>query len=703
MANKKFLHCLRIQFYPNRFEDERICEVVEYCARFGFNNVMLFINAEEYNVGHMTIEEAKPWIATIKKAKAALEERGISVSLNPWMELGHLDRCRPLKVGQNFTTQTDYDGNKCEMVACPLCQNWKKYFLEFYTYLIKEIKPDTVWIEDDFRLHNHGDLHFGGCFCDLHMRRYNERLNADYTREEFTDLLFRKKPNARVRRAWLDVNRECMVSLAKDIGSAIKELGLGVKVGLMSSMHEKHALEGRDWHGLHRAFAYGGQMINRLHLPCYNEISAKEYYLQFNRLPFHCRALLPEKTVIYPELENGSFNTFTKDARFLRFQLESAIPLCINGMTYDIYDFVGNGIVHGLRYGEAISEITPYLNGVMRLGLKYNSLEGVILPIDEKTVYKRKAKITRFNDLTPDESHFNAYLTSIGLACKPSTQKKFVNKIVALGGGNAYNFTKKQLCDLFANNFVILEGGAARILIDRNLGYLFGASGYKTYLGEHDVHSYEEVASGVKINGKLGYRATAFGKAGDYVKIDYFGGLSNGAACGNGGSACAGGENACGGALADGACDEACAWSFVYDYLGNKIGAGAVSGKNFFVIPYVINGVYFEQYHDLRVALLKRALPKNVPLVYTNHAGTYVYNYKKDYKKGKKNVLITVNGTEEDFEVTNLRLQAISFSRVRAVDRVSGKLVNVEYEFDGENLTLKTQNEHLTTQTFVLE
>ena len=652
---------------PNHYEDERIEEIVEYCVKYGFKNVMLFINAEEYNVGHMTVEESKPWLETMKKAKKALQAAGITVSLNPWMELGHLDRCRPLKEGQNFTTQVDYDGNRCEMVACPLCENWKKYFLDFYRYIIQELEPDTVWVEDDFRLHNHGDLQFGGCFCELHMREYNARLGANYTREEFTDKLFRRSPEKRVKKAWLDVNRKCMVSLAQEIGKAVAELGLGTKVGLMSSMHDKHALEGRDWHGLQKGFAAGGEIINRLHLPCYDEISGKKYYLEFNRLPFHCRALLPKNTRIYPELENGSFTTFTKDARFLQFQLESAIPLCIQGMTYDIYDFVGNGIVHNLKYGEAVAEITPYLNGVTKLNLSYDSLEGIVLPIDEKTAYKRGASVASFADFYPDESFFNAYLSSLGLTVKASAKKSFAGKVVALGGGNAYNFTAKQLKALFKNNFVIVEGGAARVLIDRGLGALIGATGYETYVGEHNVHSYEQVKDGIAINGKKGYRATAFGKAGDYVKIEY--------------------------------ADESGAQSFVYDYFGNKIGVGDMDGGNYFVIPYVINGTYFEQYHDLRTTLLKAFLRKSkARLMFTEHAGVYAYLYQQKTRK----VLIVVNSTEEDFDRTELELQGLEFSRVFAVSRKSGRKNRVKYERQGNKAVFFTKNGHLTTQTFIL-
>ena len=43
---KKFLHCLRIQFPPKHYEDERIAEVVDYCVKYGFKNVMLFINMQ---------------------------------------------------------------------------------------------------------------------------------------------------------------------------------------------------------------------------------------------------------------------------------------------------------------------------------------------------------------------------------------------------------------------------------------------------------------------------------------------------------------------------------------------------------------------------------------------------------------------------------------------------------------------------------
>ena len=109
----RFLNCLRIGIVPGHFEEQRIENIVTFCKKYKFDNVMLFINNEEYNVGHMTKEEAVPWLAAIKRAKNALIDAGITVSLNPWMEIGHLDRGRKLKEGQDFVTQVDFNGRQC--------------------------------------------------------------------------------------------------------------------------------------------------------------------------------------------------------------------------------------------------------------------------------------------------------------------------------------------------------------------------------------------------------------------------------------------------------------------------------------------------------------------------------------------------------------------------------------------------------------
>ena len=94
MKYDKFHNCLRLQITCDELSEKRIEALVAHCVNYGFDNVMLMINTEEFNIGHITLEEAKPWVDVLKRAKEKLEEKGIVVSLNNWMELGHADRGR---------------------------------------------------------------------------------------------------------------------------------------------------------------------------------------------------------------------------------------------------------------------------------------------------------------------------------------------------------------------------------------------------------------------------------------------------------------------------------------------------------------------------------------------------------------------------------------------------------------------------------
>ena len=85
--------------------------------------------------------------------------------------------------------------------------------------------------------------------------------------------------------------------------------------------------------------------------------------------------------------------------------------------------------------------------------------------------------------------------------------------------------------------------------------------------------------------------------------------------------------------------------------------------------------------------------------MFTNHAGVYAYLYEQK----KRKVLIVVNSTEEDFDVTSLEMKNIEFSKVYKISRRSGRKVAVKHTKSGDKVDISTKNDHLTTQTFVLE
>lgn len=668
-VQNRFLNCLRIQIVPGYYEEQRIQSIVDFCKKNKFDNVMLCFNGEDYNVGHMTKEEAVPWVETMKRAKQAFAQVGISVSLQPWMEMGHLSRGRKLKEGQKFVTMRGYNGNQSEIVACPMDENWQKYYLDFYEFLIREIEPEVIWIEDDFRLHNHGpELEYGGCFCEHHMKAYNAKLGTDYTLDEFVDLLFRKNPNDDVKKAFLEVNRESMASLAERIGILVKSIGLGTKMALMSGVHICHSMEGRDWHRMHKGFAQSGPMINRLSLPMYlEEVSMKKYYQMFNEYTFTCRGFLPKECHILPELENSSFCTYAKDSEIVRFQAEASIPLEIEGMTYNIFDNVGNGAMEVFGYGQVIAEIEDYLTAVWESGYSYHKLSGVTILVNEHSAYNRPVKDNIW-DLQPDEFAFGSILQGHGISARCSAVKEFKDEVVVLAAGSVYNFSDEQLEKLFKDNHVIMDGKAAMNLIDRGKGRLIGASSHKQYVAHVDPVAYEEIEGDDLIFGVPGYRATAFKRSGDYISIIYD--------------------------------KQPKIKSRVYDYAGTELGYGTVlvEGKHL-IMPYIINRFYPDQMHPLRAHFICNYIDSlKKDFVRADYSNIYAY-----YSRGEENVLILVNPTQNTLPVTRFKMTGNSVKKLYEIGR-DGEVVEKAFSCDEDGFTVVDEPmKHLTTKTFIIE
>lgn len=664
----RYLNCLRIAIVPEHYEKQRINNIVEFCKKYKFDNVMLFINAEDYNLGHMTLEEAKPWLAAMKRAKVAFQEAGISVSLNPWIETGHIDRGRTLREGQNFVTMCDYNGKQCQMVACPMDENWFAYYSEFYELLIREVEPEVIWVEDDFRLHNHGDLEYGGCFCEHHMKAFNEKLGTNYTREKFVDRLFRKCPDEAVKRAFMEVNRECMAELAEKLGKLVKSIGLGTKVGLMSSMHQYHSMEYRDWRRVHEGLAQGGPMINRLHMPMYFEDkSMKMYYLLFNQNTFICRGYLPKKCHVLPELENSSFNIFCKDDEALRFQVESAIPLEMEGMTYDIFDFVGNGAYEEFGYGPAIAGITDYLTAVWESGYSYYDLAGVTILLDEKNALNRPVR-DKLLDMLPNEFGFGSVLQTHGISARCSKEKEFKDEVIVLAAGAVHNFTDEQLCKLFADNQVIMEGHAVQLLLERGMGHLIGAIGCKQYIADVDNVAYEQVEGDTLVYGVPGVRASAFKRTGDYISITYD--------------------------------KQPEILSRVYDSFDKELGYGIVVANGHLIVPYIVVGSgQVDQMNPLRQTLICNYIDSlKKDFVRADYSCIYAY-----YSKAEKNVLILVNPTHSTRPTTRFKMTGSTPSRIYEIIR-DGSQEERAFLVDEEGFVVIDEPfAALITKTFVIE
>ena len=169
-----FRYCFRFCCDPGFNDETETQSLLRFCSEALVDDVMVFVNVQELNTGHLDEREQAVYLRLLERLGPLLAARGVTLSVNHWHSLMHADLGKSLRDGQDFTLMVDPEGRAASLCVCPESGAWRRYIGGVYARYAA-LHPDTVWVEDDFRLHNHAPLAWGGCFCDGHMRRFSER------------------------------------------------------------------------------------------------------------------------------------------------------------------------------------------------------------------------------------------------------------------------------------------------------------------------------------------------------------------------------------------------------------------------------------------------------------------------------------------------------------------------------------------------
>ncbi|MDD5727728.1 MAG: hypothetical protein PHV59_04105, partial [Victivallales bacterium] len=271
-----FRYILRYYIDPGFHEDNRIKELLNFCNRAEVEEVMLFSNPEELYCGYPEPDELEKWFVLASKVKKALNSQHIDMSVNPWTTTVHLSRGRKFgKAQQNIQPLVGENGVVSPITACPLDQEWQKQTGDFFAAVAKRIAPTAIWVEDDWRLHNHEpEMNFGGCCCPLHLERFGKIIGREVGREEvLANVLAPGKPHS-WRKIWLDLWRDTMIEPARYLEQRVSAANPDVRLALMSSFPDIHSVEGRNWLELKNAFSPNRPLLSRPGLPPYTETRA---------------------------------------------------------------------------------------------------------------------------------------------------------------------------------------------------------------------------------------------------------------------------------------------------------------------------------------------------------------------------------------------------------------------------------------------
>lgn len=521
-----FTYILRFSSDP-RFDQQRdMRELEAFVKAAEIDDVTMLIAQQDTNTGHLSLAELEEYFAYFASVQAMLRPLGVSLSINQWYSLMHEDLGQRLRPEQRFTLMRDRYGRDAQCCVCPADEAWQDFFCACFERAAA-LHPHIVWVEDDFRYHNHSPLQWGGCFCQKHMQRYSRKAGEALDRDAFAAAVIAPGEPHPHRRIWLDTCREIQEEVAGKLGAAVRRASAYTKVGLMTSAPQMHAAEGRHWSSLLAAFAAGGPMVNRVHLPCYVEKAPAEYLRGFNMVSMLSRHFTPKEAEIYPELENFPYSLFAKSKAFSRFQLLSSLPLEENGIAMNLFDLNGNGIVLEDGLQRMLAEVKPYLNARTEQGVFKWPKGGVRVLCSEDSGYTLHTRSgDSFDELCPSEAFFGGLLPAMGIPFRYSSDPAETGGIAAVSGQYFRNLSATQIEALFAGATVLLDGEALETLCDMGLGHLAGVRLARWMRHNGGEFSYEQTETALEPFGAQRTwhahgRASAVIACCDALKVDY--------------------------------------------------------------------------------------------------------------------------------------------------------------------------------------
>ncbi|WP_329561343.1 hypothetical protein [Kitasatospora sp. NBC_01266] len=459
---------LRFQLHPTPDAAQQAGELAKFCAEAGVTEVVLLLGAEEFHTGHPAGRAEDLAFGTTATATTILREAGLAVSLNPWVTVGHADRGRGNTLG--FAPMVDPLGQVATAQASFACPRWRAWLAARYArYATLDLR--VLWLEDDFRYHNHAPLHWGGGFEPLMLERFAALAGEPVTRERLVAAVTAPGAPHPWRSLLQQVWRTAQLEVAEQVAAAVGEQSGGrVQLGLMSSELGVHSAEGRDWPALFEALSINGKVAHRPHFARYGDAPGRELSFSLWMLEAQ-RALRPEHATSEPEIENWPHTAWSKSDTQTWSELVAAQLAGSDAMFLNVHPMQSGRALRFPRVAELLRRTRPALDWVAGRRSRTASTHGVGLPMPQQAAaHVRTRAGGELAALTVDAAPAADHLLRYGVPVIANPAP-----VQAIFGQLAWSFGDFELERMLSGG-LLLDGTAAEILTRRGFGRLLGIS-----------------------------------------------------------------------------------------------------------------------------------------------------------------------------------------------------------------------------------
>jgi hypothetical protein len=473
---KNTWYALRRTLVPWDFE-RQLKDLLDSSDKFQIDEVIIVIDTEEFSHGHPSREWVDEYQKMLFTIRESLLENGIVYSLNPWITVGHNDRGRDMRARfPEMRMMVGHRGEKAKAQPCPMDPVWRNH-IEYIWGKYAETRPHLIWVDDDIRTFNHEPVDYG-CFCDEHLRMFNEKTGVNIGREELVDAIFREGPPHPWREEWLMLQREVMLDTLNFIRNTVQSISPETRMGLMSSGPENHVLDGRDWEKTCRIFSGNNPLYSRAPLGNYWEESLRGFYYTARQVRA-TRACIPENAVEQAEVENWWFSGYSKSISFTRAQIGISLLLGSDGLTLNLFDHLGGLLSDYMDFGNMLRESKPFFNGLTERCRGKAPCGGIRILHHDNSAMKKHLNsgnpglnVPDAMVLAEDGHYWDSFLESLGFSTTWDTPENN-SGITAVSGQVLRAFGDEEIKELLSEG-LILDLSALEVLSERGFAEYTG-------------------------------------------------------------------------------------------------------------------------------------------------------------------------------------------------------------------------------------
>lgn len=480
---------LRYQIAPEHDVEKVTTELAAFCRKHEIEEVVLFYGAEMFNSGLLSSADEDRWFDTIRRSTEILHTAGIGYSLNPWMTVLHTDRGRSMPADRSFAPMVSPAGETATAVASFADPAWREYIAHQYGRFA-ELGFRVVWVEDDYRYHNHAPLTWGGGFEPEMITRFSEKIGKTVSREDVVEALLKPGDPHPWRAVWMETWRECHLEVAGIIARAVAEHAPNAAiVGLMSSHPSAHSIEGRDWRRLFDAFTVNGGFAHRPHFAGYSEAVPRGRAHSFMMLDLQ-RQYWADHIEVAPEIENFPFTAWNKSDTQTWSEMTLSRFFGADAMFLDLMPFSNTQEFDQRGIGELLDASRSALDWIGERFDRAFTTRGIGLPWREDAAERvHTSHGTAVDELSVHPFDPGHLLLPYGI---PVTSD--ISPVNAVFGRMAWVHNNAALETMLAGG-LILDGEAAAILCERGYAEQIGISFVEWYERDRSLYAVEVVVS----------------------------------------------------------------------------------------------------------------------------------------------------------------------------------------------------------------